>query len=158
MSTKGNPQNLKNLQQQVKREALKANSKLRQMYKRGYERFNYSMIRKYTPYLEENIGTASTAKGYFKTGFKGSNLQELSSRLHILQSFNENKFATVEYTKQHLKQLTEKWGLNEEETIDMFDLYREFGFDAYNESDELEFIPENYDIFVKLLFIIMVIM
>lgn len=134
------------LQNMVKNVTTLANAKLKPMKRQGLINYNQSFIKKYNISLnqKENYFMA-TKTGYFRKGVisytKNGKKQyytkdELIKRYEVMNEFVNNPYASVEYTKQHLKELSQKWGIESQDAIKkMFDLYREYGYDNYKDSD-----------------------
>ena len=57
--------------------------------------------------------------------------------------FVNNYYASVEYTEKHLAELRDKWNLSDDSLVkNLFDLYREFGYDNFKDSDSLEYMSK----------------
>lgn len=124
------------LQSAVNRMSKIANKKLKEVYKRGYQNYNQSFVKKYNILLNNKVNPAlATKHRYFRTATSKSSIDELARRYATLDEFINNKFASAEYTAQHLNELSSKWGIQSEEAIkQMFDLYREYGYQNYIDS------------------------
>ena len=116
-----------------------ANAKLQKVRKGGYENYNQSFLKKYNVLTNNKVNPdLVTKKGLFRTGVSKFNKDQLIKRLAIMNEFVNNPFASAEYTEQHLSELREKWGISSNDAIKkMFDLYREYGYDNYSDSDKI---------------------
>lgn len=115
-----------------------ANSKLKAVRSKGLENYNQSFIKKYNILTNNKVNPGIvTKKGYFrKGGIARFRKSELIRRYEIMNEFVNNYYASAEYTEKHLQELQNKWGIQSNEAIrTMFDLYREYGYDNYKDSD-----------------------
>lgn len=115
-----------------------ANAKLKEMRNLGYDKYNYSMIRKYNALTTYSTSTKNniTKKGYFRSGgYSKFTKAQLVHRYEIMNEFINNPFATVAYTQRHLEELRDRWSLTDDEIKDMFSAYREYGYDNFTDSD-----------------------
>ena len=115
-----------------------ANSKLKAVRSKGLENYNQSFIKKYNILTNNKVNPGIvTKKGYFrKGGIARFRKSELIRRYEIMNEFVNNYYASAEYTEKHLQELQNKWGIQSNEAIKtMFDLYREYGYDNYKDSD-----------------------
>lgn len=114
-----------------------ANAKLKEMRDLGYDKLNYSMVRKYNTLTSyEGNRTMITKKGYFRKGGASKlKKEQLIKRYNLMNDFINNDFATVAYTQRHLEELRDKWSLTDDEVKDMFEAYREFGYSNYTDSE-----------------------
>lgn len=129
----------KELQSGISRMAKIANTKIKEVYKRGYQNYNQSFIKKYNILLNNKVNpNIATKAGYFRTGTSKDSIQSLAMRYNILEEFINNKYATADYTAEHLNEMSSKWGIKSEEAMkQMFDLYREYGYQNYTDSDKV---------------------
>lgn len=127
------------LQSAVRSMARIANAKIKEVYARGYQNYNQSFIKKYNILLNKKVNPSlSTYRKFFRVGVSKANMEELSKRYAILDEFINNKYATADYTAQHLNEMSAKWGIKSEEAMkQMFDLYREYGYQNYTDSDKV---------------------
>ena len=134
------------LQNMVKNVTALANAKLKPIKKEGLANYNQSFIKKYNILLNQKANyNIATKSGYFRKGVTSYTKNgkkhyytkdELIKRYEIMNEFVNNPYASVEYTKQHLEELSQKWGIQSQDSIKkMFDLYREYGYDNYKDSD-----------------------
>lgn len=134
------------LQNMIKNVTALANAKLKPMKKQGLANYNQSFIKKYNILLNQKANyNIATKSGYFRKGVTSYTKNgkkhyytkdELIKRYEIMNEFVNNPYASAEYTKQHLEELSQKWGIQSQESIKkMFDLYREYGYDNYKDSD-----------------------
>lgn len=116
-----------------------ANTKLQKVRKGGYENYNQSFLKKYNVLTNNKVNPdLVTKKGLFRSGVTKFNKDQLIRRLTIMNEFVNNPYASAEYTEQHLSELREKWGISSNDAIKkMFDLYREYGYDNYSDSDKI---------------------
>lgn len=115
-----------------------ANSKLKAVRSKGLENYNQSFIKKYNILTNNKVNPGIvTKKGYFrKGGIARFRKAELIRRYEVMNEFVNNYYASAEYTEKHLQELQNKWGIQSNESIkNMFDLYREYGYDNYKDSD-----------------------
>lgn len=130
----------------VKNVTALANAKLKPIKKQGLVNYNQSFIKKYNILLNQKANyNIATKSGYFRKGVTSYTKNgkkhyytkdELIKRYEIMNEFVNNPYASAEYTKQHLEELSQKWGIQSQESIKkMFDLYREYGYDNYKDSD-----------------------
>lgn len=115
-----------------------ANSKLKAVRSKGLENYNQSFIKKYNILTNNKVNPGIvTKKGYFrKGGIARFRKAELIRRYEIMNEFVNNYYASAEYTEKHLQELQNKWGIQSNDAIKtMFDLYREYGYDNYKDSD-----------------------
>lgn len=115
-----------------------ANSKLKAVRSKGLENYNQSFIKKYNILTNNKVNPGLvTKKGYFrKGGIARFRKAELIRRYEVMNEFVNNYYASAEYTEKHLQELQNKWGIQSNEAIkNMFDLYREYGYDNYKDSD-----------------------
>lgn len=115
-----------------------ANSKLKAVRSKGLENYNQSFIKKYNILTNNKVNPGIvTKKGYFrKGGIARFRKSELIRRYEIMNEFVNNYYASAEYTEKHLQELQNKWGIQSNDAIKtMFDLYREYGYDNYKDSD-----------------------
>lgn len=115
-----------------------ANSKLKAVRSKGLENYNQSFIKKYNILTNNKVNPdLVTKKGYFrKGGIARFRKAELILRYKVMYEFVNNYYASAEYTEKHLQELQNKWGIQSNEAIkEMFDLYREYGYDNYKDSD-----------------------
>ena len=117
--------------------AVLANAKLKEMRDLGYDKLNYSMVRKYNTLTSyEGNSSMITKKGYFRKGGASKVRKEnLIKRYNLMNDFINNDYATVAYTQRHLEELRNKWSLTDDEVKDMFEAYREFGYNNYSDSE-----------------------
>lgn len=123
-----------------------ANAKLKSVRDKGLENYNQSFIKKYNILTNQKVNyNIATKRGYFRKGVTSYTKngkkheytkQELIRRYEAMEEFVNNYYASAEYTEQHLQELSEKWGLKDKNNIkSLFDLYREYGYDNYKDSD-----------------------
>lgn len=120
----------------VRKAAPIANAKLKSIREQGYEKYNYSMVRKYntlTTYSE--YPNLVTKKNLFRSGSSHFTKEQLIKRYELMTEFINNDYATVAYTQRHLTEMRDKWSLDDDEIKTMFDLYREYGYDNFTDSD-----------------------
>lgn len=129
----------KELEQMVKNATKIANKKLKQIKSAGLIPYNQSFTKKYNIYLNNKVNpSVATQKGYFKTGVSKFNKKELARRYDIMNEFINNHYASAEYTREHIDELKTKWGLKSDQSVlSIFDLYREYGYDNYKDSDTI---------------------
>lgn len=142
---------VKELSSSIKNMAKIANKKLKDLRAKGYENYNQSMIKKFN-LLTDNSENPDlvTKRNLFRTGTSHFTKEQLERRLDVLTEFVNNKYASAEWTEKHLKSLRDKWGVSEDEKIkQLFDLYREYGYDNYKDSNSIltamSEIIEDYD-------------
>lgn len=129
----------KELERMVKNVTKIANKKLKQIKTAGLIPYNQSFTKKYNLDLDykENPSIA-TQRGYFKTGVTKYSKKELANRYEVMNEFVNNYYASAEYTRKHVDELKTKWGLKSDESVlSIFDLYREYGYDNYKDSDTI---------------------
>ena len=122
-----------------------ANSKLRAVREKGLENYNQSFIKKYNILTNNKVNpNLVTKKGYFrKGGAKQFKKAQLIRRYEVMNEFVNNYYASVEYTEKHLAELRDKWNLSDDSLVkNLFDLYREFGYDNFKDSDSLEYMSK----------------
>lgn len=113
-----------------------ANAKLKEMRSKGYDKFNYSMIRKYNTMTNYAANPKTvTKKDLFRTGTSHFTKEQLIKRYELMTEFINNDYASVAYTERHLAEMRDKWSLSDDEIKDMFELYREYGYDNFTDSD-----------------------
>lgn len=129
----------KELEQRVKNVTKIANQKLKKIKQSGLIPYNQSFSKKYNIYLNNKVNpNIATKKGYFKTGVSKFNKEQLARRYEIMNEFIQNKYASAEYTREHIDELKTKWGLKSDQSVlSIFDLYREYGYDNYKDSDAI---------------------
>lgn len=129
----------KELEQRVKNVTKIANQKLKEIKQSGLIPYNQSFSKKYNTYLNNKVNpNIATKKGYFKTGVSKFNKEQLARRYEIMNEFIQNKYASAEYTREHIDELKTKWGLKSDQSVlSIFDLYREYGYDNYKDSDAI---------------------
>lgn len=142
---------VKELSSSIKKMAKIANQKLKDIRAKGYENYNTSMIKKWN-LLTDNQENPDlvTKKNYFRTGVSHFTKAQLERRYDTLKEFINNKYVSAEWTEQHLKELRDRWNVSSDEDIKtMFDLYREWGYDNYKDSNSIltamSSIIEDYD-------------
>jgi cell fate (sporulation/competence/biofilm development) regulator YlbF (YheA/YmcA/DUF963 family) len=116
-----------------------ANTKVKKVRAAGYENYNQSWIKKYNLSLNSKESPSiSTKKGLFRSGSSHFTKEQLINRYEIMNEFVNNYYASAEYTEKHLADLRDKWNIKSDEAIKkMFDLYRDYGYDNYRDSDVL---------------------
>ena len=116
-----------------------ANTKLQKVRNAGYENYNQSFLKKYNVLTNNKVNPdLVTKRGLFRRGVAKFNKSQLIKRAEIMNEFVNNYYASAEYTEQHLSDLREKWGISSNDAIKrMFDLYREYGYDNYSDSDKI---------------------
>lgn len=142
---------IKELSSSIKKMSKIANQKLKDIRAKGYENYNLSMIKKYNLLTDSSQNPdLVTKKNLFRSGTSHFKKADLERRYEVLKEFINNKFASAEWTEQHLKELRDKWKITSDEDVKtMFDLYREWGYDNYKDSNSIltamSSIIENYD-------------
>lgn len=137
-----------NLQQMTKKELIShinalqplANKKLKSVRDKGLEKYNQSFIKKYNILTNNKVNpNLVTKKGLFrKGGIKSYTKQQLIRRYEVMNEFVNNYYASAEYTEQHLEDMRNKWNLKSDKAVkQLFDLYREYGYDNFSDSDVL---------------------
>lgn len=137
-----------NLQQMTKKELIShinalqplANKKLKSVRDKGLEKYNQSFIKKYNILTNNKVNpNLVTKKGLFrKGGIKSYTKQQLIRRYEVMNEFLNNYYASAEYTEQHLEDMRNKWNLKSDKAVkQLFDLYREYGYDNFSDSDVL---------------------
>lgn len=137
-----------NLQQMTKKELIShinalqplANKKLKSVRDKGLEKYNQSFIKKYNILTNNKVNpNLVTKKGLFrKGGVKSYTKQQLIRRYEVMNEFVNNYYASAEYTEQHLEDMRNKWNLKSDKAVkQLFDLYREYGYDNFSDSDVL---------------------
>lgn len=137
-----------NLQQMSKKELIShinalqplANKKLKSVRDKGLEKYNQSFIKKYNILTNNKVNpNLVTKKGLFrKGGIKSYTKQQLIRRYEVMNEFVNNYYASAEYTEQHLEDMRTKWNLKSDKAVkQLFDLYREYGYDNFSDSDVL---------------------
>lgn len=122
-----------------------ANSKIKSVRSANLENYNQSWIKKYNITINNDVNpNMVTKKGYFrKGGYSKFTKEQLIHRYEVMNEFVTNRYASADYTQQHLSELQEKWGLKNDESIKrMFDLYREYGYDNYKDSETLVYMSK----------------
>lgn len=142
---------VRELSSAVKKMAKIANKKLKDLRAKGYENYNQAMIKKYNLLTNSNLNPdLVTKKNLFRTGTSHFNKKQLERRLDVLQEFVNNKYASAEWTEEHLKSLRDRWNITSDDDVKkMFDAYREYGYDNYKDSNSIlnamSTIIEDYD-------------
>lgn len=142
---------IRELDSSIKKMAKIANKKLKDLRAKGYQNYNQSMIKKYNLLTDSSVNPdIVTKRNLFRTGTSHFNKAQLEKRLSILQEFVNNKYASAEWTEQHLQSLRDRWGISSDADIKtMFDLYREYGYDNFKDSNSIltsmSNIIEDYD-------------
>lgn len=124
----------------IQKQATKANRKLAVLGE--FAKYNNVMARKYIPILE---GTGKKFTWVRTKDSKFSNRlgddiakEDLIDYIELLNVFITNPFTTKKYTIEQLDKMGARYGLNRDEIMTMFDVYREFGLDNYvQESTEI---------------------
>lgn len=125
-----------------------ANSKLKKIYSKNLQNYNQSFIKKYNMLTNNTVNPdLVTKKGYFrKGGIKQFRKSQLIRRYETIKEFIENDYASAEYTERHLASMRERLGLNDDEVIKkIFDLYREYGYENYGDSEVITYMANIVD-------------